>query len=350
MTNVEEVDVLIVGQGLAGTAMAFRCMLAHKRFLVVDAGLSKAASYHAAGVINPITGRRFAKSWMYETLEAEFLPFYEKLSAHLGNTSYLSSKPIFRLKDTVQNINDWDVRAAWASHTPFLCKESYTPRYAAQGSVFGKIIRSYQLMVVRLLQDFRALLVRENALLAEKFDYQKWDTDKMTYGRWRAKKIIFCEGVGILANPWFNWLPMKPAKGEILHVDIPKGDVEILYKCQFYIAHLQDTRYWYGATYDHEELSPEPTDAKKVLLLKKLKEELHLPHTVLEHRCALRPTVPDRKPYLGSSPTHSNHYVFNGMGSKGSSMVPHFSKILFEYMYENGSLPSEVDIKRIENI
>ena len=53
-------EILIVGQGLAGTLLAFELERAGVSFAIADAGHEGAASSVAAGVINPITGRRLA--------------------------------------------------------------------------------------------------------------------------------------------------------------------------------------------------------------------------------------------------------------------------------------------------
>src|SRR4051812_47680871 len=55
-------DILIVGQGLAGTLLAWELERAGISFAIADAGHELAASRLAAGMINPITGRRFVKS------------------------------------------------------------------------------------------------------------------------------------------------------------------------------------------------------------------------------------------------------------------------------------------------
>jgi len=52
------VDFLIVGQGLAGSLMAWELMQRGKTVLIVDNGLEN-ASRVAAGLINPVTGMRF---------------------------------------------------------------------------------------------------------------------------------------------------------------------------------------------------------------------------------------------------------------------------------------------------
>jgi glycine/D-amino acid oxidase-like deaminating enzyme len=56
-------DILIVGQGLAGTLLAWECERAGIAFAVADCGHAAAATSAAAGIVNPITGRRLVKSW-----------------------------------------------------------------------------------------------------------------------------------------------------------------------------------------------------------------------------------------------------------------------------------------------
>ena len=88
------VDFIIVGQGLAGTLLAFALEEQGKTFCIVDDLNEYAASRKAAGIINPITGRRYVKSWNYDELEKEFVPFYEKLGNKID-------KPIFQKHEII---------------------------------------------------------------------------------------------------------------------------------------------------------------------------------------------------------------------------------------------------------
>jgi len=55
------IDFLIVGQGLAGSLLAWELIQRGCSVLVVDKG-EENASQVAAGLINPVTGIRFVKS------------------------------------------------------------------------------------------------------------------------------------------------------------------------------------------------------------------------------------------------------------------------------------------------
>src|SRR5690242_11907361 len=79
-------DILIVGQGLAGTLLAWEFERAGISFTMVDDGHASAASLVAAGLLNPITGRRFVKSWHIDTLLPAARLIYRELEEALGVT------------------------------------------------------------------------------------------------------------------------------------------------------------------------------------------------------------------------------------------------------------------------
>ena len=72
------VDFLIVGQGLAGTLLANR-LLSEGKTVQIVADTEGGASNIAAGVINPVTGRRIVKSWRYEEFYLAAKTVYQDL-------------------------------------------------------------------------------------------------------------------------------------------------------------------------------------------------------------------------------------------------------------------------------
>ena len=49
---------------------------------------------------------------------------------------------------------------------------------------------------------------------------------------------------------------------------------------------------------------------------------LSVPFEVIDHQAAIRPTVKDRRPFIGNHPKYPNLGIFNGFGTKGASLVP----------------------------
>src|SRR5882724_11305977 len=77
-------DILIVGQGLAGTLLAWEFERAGIAFQIADAGHAESASRVAAGIINPITGQRIVKSWRVDTLLPTARESYRAFEKQLG--------------------------------------------------------------------------------------------------------------------------------------------------------------------------------------------------------------------------------------------------------------------------
>jgi glycine oxidase len=79
-------DVLVLGQGLAGTMLAWELEQAGVSFEIVDHGHAMAATSAAAGIINPITGQRLAKSWRFERCFPIAQASYQALERELGKS------------------------------------------------------------------------------------------------------------------------------------------------------------------------------------------------------------------------------------------------------------------------
>src|SRR5580698_9302916 len=72
--SMTRVDVLVVGQGICGTSLSRELDRAGLTYIVIDEERPDSASRAAAGLINPVTGRRFVKTWMID----ELLPFVQE--------------------------------------------------------------------------------------------------------------------------------------------------------------------------------------------------------------------------------------------------------------------------------
>src|SRR4029079_6360252 len=66
LTLFMHVDVIIVGQGISGTMLSWFLQKENKSFIVFDEVREHSASRVAAGIINPVTGRRYAYTWMID--------------------------------------------------------------------------------------------------------------------------------------------------------------------------------------------------------------------------------------------------------------------------------------------
>jgi glycine/D-amino acid oxidase-like deaminating enzyme len=90
------VDVVVVGQGLAGTALAWRLRRRGRSVLVIDREAGPSASRVAAGLVTPVTGKRLAKSWRWDELFPAAVAFYRAAEAETGD-AFFRRRPALRL-------------------------------------------------------------------------------------------------------------------------------------------------------------------------------------------------------------------------------------------------------------
>ena len=70
------------------------------------------------------------------------------------------------------------------------------------------------------------------------------------------------------------------------------------------------------------------------------------PIVVVDHVAGVRATVEDRRPLVGLMPGHKNAFLFNGMGTKGTSLAPYWAAQLADHLCDGHNLPAIVDPAR----
>lgn len=344
-------DYIIIGQGIAGTLLSHFLLKAQQKILVIDNNFQQSSSKVAAGLINPITGRRFVKSWRIE----ELIPFaqstYQELEQELGIDIFLAKNVAWVLSSPKME-NDWMQRSSEPELAPYLVEVDKTLNNTTvfhNARSFIEFRQAAQVRMPELMKAYRHKLQKLNCYQQEKFDYTllQEKEDHISYKQLKAKRIIFCEGVQAMANPFFNYLPFWAAKGEVLLVEIENYPHQNkLLKHDIFIVHLHNNIYWIGSSYLRKYDSILPTDTEKNQLIERLSLALKLPFKVVDHQAAVRPTVRDRRPFLGQHPKHKFMYIFNGLGAKGSYLAPFFANHFVNYLEHQHSLDKEVDILR----
>ncbi|MEQ8704733.1 MAG: FAD-dependent oxidoreductase [Phaeodactylibacter sp.] len=348
-------DFIIVGQGIAGTLLAYFLEKQGKSVVVIDQHSPHAASQVAAGIINPITGRRYVKSWRVDELIPFALETYRQLEAKL-EISIFHERNIIRTLFNQGEENDWLARSGDPAYTPYMLNQAVLDHYATKTVLaynYGEVTQSGQTDLALLTRSYRAYLNAKGALLEGTADYDQLavEPDQVTYaGRVTAPKLIFAEGYRGSQNPYFSYLPFGGAKGEVLIVRAPGAGFEKILKHRIFIVPLAGRDlYWVGSTYDWQFEDAAPTAKGRSFLEQRLRDVLNLPFEVVEHRSAIRPTVKDRRPFLGQHPQLPALAIFNGLGTKGASLGPYWASHLATYFTQGHPLDQEVDIKRFEN-
>jgi len=325
-------------------------MKANQKVLVIDKLNPSSASNIASGISNPITGQRFVKSWMTD----ELLPFAENTYREFENKfgdKFFHPVSIVKLFNSVKAQNDWSARCASEGYLPYLKNEKliYLNTQKVKNDFGGfEINGGSKLETEKFLRHFRNFLKNENALLEEELSFNdlKVENQFITYKDTQTRRIIFCDGANAIQNPYFKFLPFQLAKGECLIVRIEKFYTDKVINGEVFVMSLQDNHHYIGATHEWDFENALPSEKGKNELMEGLKSILNVPFEVLEHKAAIRPTVKDRRPFIGFHPEHSNIGIFNGMGTKGISLAPYFANHFVNHILKNEKLLHEVDIKR----
>ena len=200
-----QVDHLIIGQGICGTFLSWYLEKAGRTFIIIDQPNQNSASRVAAGIINPITGRRMVKAWLID----EIIPFAVEAYTSLG--SELGFQPIIqkdivdffpspqmriafhdRLKQEPQYLKVPDNENAWTNHFnyPF---------------GFGIIQSAFVIDGTRVIETYRSRLLHNNMLLEASFEIENLKTtdDGITYNGIQAQSIIFLRWCELLFQSLF---------------------------------------------------------------------------------------------------------------------------------------------------
>lgn len=347
-----DIDTLIIGQGLAGSLLAWELAHRGQRILVIDDEHASAASTAAAGLINPVTGQRIVKTIGVD----ECLPMahkrYRALEDILGRT-LLVNEPLWRLLRSQKEQQVWQTRKQDVQYDAYLGdwldSEQLQPPFIAPLGGFVQQRTGY-LDTNALLEGMREYLLETGRYRSQHIDYAELipEDDGVRFDGINCERVIFCEGYKAIHNPWFNWLPFNPAKGEILALEIEQPLPRVMINAGRWLMPRADGSYRLGATYEHDELNETPTDKARSTLLAALPALLVEPgeYRLLDHHAGVRPATQDRQPFIGLHPRLPQLGIFNGFGSKGSLLIPWHAAVFVDTLLGDTPLPIESDLRR----
>ncbi len=324
--------ILVIGGGIAGTVLAAELLRRGAAVELADIPLPGRASAIAAGVVNPVTGKRFVKSWRVD----EFLPvakkFYEKTGAGLGIKIW-HNLPILKLLNSIKEENDWAARCALPDFEKYIAPRHDAGNWSAllrDGFYFGEIREAGRADFPLFINTFR-----EKCRAAGTFREEKITPVMAEKLLPEFDHVIFCEGFWGKENPFFPNDDWQLAKGEALHINIvsPRAaEISEILKKKIMLVPLGHTGhsparavFWAGANYEWDFKNAEPTAAGRDFILEELQEMLAVPFEIIGHFAAVRPTLVSRRPVVGLLPGEPKIGIFNGLGTKGALLAPFFA-------------------------
>ncbi|CAN5402013.1 FAD-dependent oxidoreductase [soil metagenome] len=346
----KHVNYLIIGQGLAGSALAWELLQRGKTIQVIDEPGNTRASSVASGLFNPIAGKFMTKAWIAEKV----FPYLENFYAEAGdqlNKKLIHLLPIYRPFISDEERIQWKERGKSDDLIKFVSAFHDVPTFEQVNDPFGgiEIAHSGYVNVDQWLSSVRNFLTYHEVLSEEFFDEKEIAAgESIQYKEFTADKIIFCNGVAALQSKWFGWLPIKPLKGETLEIELKSPCSRIFNRGVYLVPTERENIFNVGATYQHPPFVEGNTSGSVDELQTKLRELLSVSFEVLHQDWGIRPTTPDRRPLFGAHPACKNVIIFNGLGTKGVSLAPYFARHLADWMEGMGDLSTEVNIYRFK--
>ena len=350
MSASQPKDFLIVGQGIAGTVIASLLEKSGSGFLIIDKLNPNSSSRVAAGLVNPITGRRIVKTWMADQIIPFAQKYYFDMESMFG-ISFFQNVDALELTSSVHEWNEWSRRMDEQGMSHYFHPDSPNESYRDKIKEFVKLVRitsSGWLDLSSFLTAFRTKWRNENLLDEEHFDYTKMQIieEGISYKGEIFKNIIFCEGYLCSENSYWNWIPMIPAKGEIAIIESKELPENFILLSGMFFIPLGDHLFRCGATYEWNFTDELPSVIGKEKLLTMINDVIKTEWTLISHTAGIRPTVKDRRPVIGVHPEHKNIFIFNGMGTKGVMLAPYFADQFVNHLLKEKTIDQEVDVAR----
>ncbi len=347
MQNQKSADVVIVGGGISGCAVAYYLTTLGVRPIVVEReGIASAASGFAQGGLGLMSGAGLDGPLF--PFAAESLRLHHELHPALkeetGLDTLLASRPVLAIALNASDIDEMHVRQVWQREKGFITSwlDAHAVRQLEPGigpEVLGALVTDETWMLDSnvLTKAFMKAAERRGAetRIGNVADLE-WDGDRVTGVR-LANEVIHCANVVLTLGPWSahlkDWIdvdvPVRPIKGEILRMrsKAPPVTPHIAWH-DSYMVKKPDGLLWTGTTEDEAGFDKEPTEsgAQRIIEGAARIYPAILDATIEVHTACLRPVTPDNTPIVGSVPGKRGVYVATGGGRKGILVGPAIGK------------------------
>ena len=281
-------NYLIIGQGLAGTILSYHLLQKNIPHKVLDDGHRSAATLAAAGIINPITGRRYVKSWMIDDLLPIAINTYEGLE-QLLQIPLVTKRNILRSLDDMAQENRWHEATSRPGYDGYVVEtpklEGYK-RLVENKMSYGEITQAMQVDVGELIIKYRRFLETTNRLIEKTFiiDDHDFETDLIEVEGETYDKVIFSTGYKAATDALFGHLPFQPAKGESFHVSIKEQLPDKLLRDNMFVAPIAEHVFWTGGGYAWDVIDDKPTEKAREAWQEKLSQLLRVDFEIISHR------------------------------------------------------------------
>jgi glycine oxidase len=316
----------IVGQGLAGTCLAWALWERGVPFHIIDRGHG-GSSRVAAGMVNPVTGKNFEPSWRI----AEFLPdamaFYQRLGQRLGRTLW-HPLPVVRLAGSEKEWRKMVAKLERPEVAPWVVGEVPAP----DGWAGAVELRGGGRL------DTRAFMDSSRGFFEERECYRTGEVSAEDF----KPGEIRCEGAAGLTGGHYG--TSRCAKGEILTLRAEGWDQRaIRIGAGGWLVPQGGGVFKAGSTYEWDELDELPTEKGRARVEEIARRLGGKDFEVVRHDAGVRPILRRSEPLIG--PAGDGAWMFNALGSKGSLYAPGMAARLADWLVDGNEPEPEVDFR-----
>lgn len=340
--------ILIAGQGLAGTAVAWRLWEREVKFVIADPDEAVTSSKIAAGLVTPVTGRRLNLSWRIDEFLPEARAFYSRVEKVLGEDFYREAEYL-RLLNDEREVAWWKERQSRGELQPWLKPggEVLPNTSAFFRDELGGFVQQHAgwLDTAVYLKASREFFARHNAVRAARVEENEVEAREDSV-RWQGgdfAAVVFCRGWREQDSArFFPWLKFDSMQGVIAALKAGLPDERIVNRGAWLLPR-GGGEWRAGSTYEVD--LARPMEESIADLRGKLERFLKVPFELGEAQRGVRPIVKQRQLILGRHPVHGRVCLLNGLGSKGTLRAPFFAKMLVEHLLDDKPLEAAVDVR-----
>jgi glycine oxidase len=326
LVSESETSWEIIGQGLAGTCLAWALWERGERFRIIDRG-EGGSSRIAAGMVNPITGKNFEPSWRIAEFLPDALAFYAAVEKRLERQLW-HPFPVMRLAGNEKEWRKIVSKLEAPDVAPWVVGEVEPP----EGWVGAVELRGGGRLDTRAFMDGSREFFEK--LGAHRFG---------NFADEASSRTIRCEGAAGLLGGGYG--PQRCAKGEILTLRATGWDeTHIRIGAGGWLVPQGGGVFKVGSTYEWHELDELPT-AKGRLRAEEIAGRLGGDaFEVIGHDAGVRPILRRSQPLIGPLP--GGGWMFNALGSKGSLYAPGVAARLATWLVDGVEPEPEVDFRK----
>ena len=327
--NEYDKDILIIGQGVAGTCLAWTAIQHNLTFDIYDYQSSKNTSSVSSGIVNPLTGPKFVKSWKVDEFMKTSKELYTYISDELGE-NLIDHNNLWRHLPDAFAENIWNSRLLDENYDYLIDDRSDgdIKKYFKNSKSFKCIKSSFRIRCNPLIALSKSLWLKSDNYIESKVDFDQliFGKQNVQYKHKRYKFCVVCLGHYGVHNSLFESPDYRPVKGEILIVEIEDFYQEAMVKFDKFILPLGNNLFWIGSNYQFDYRDEMPDKSQISSLIEFLDNVVCRPYRIVDHWSGIRPATRFRRPFIGYHHHYKRAILFNGLGTKGVSMAPYFSR------------------------